>query len=84
MQRQHPHPGLEQPLDQHPVAALDRDDLDLKQTSASHNAAIPVLVVRERLGQQPLAGLVSDQHVVLLRRPVDPRVRLPIDHSFRS
>ena len=72
MQRQHPHPGLEQPLDQHPVAALDRDDLNVKAKQRVAQRGDPLLVVRERLGQQPLAGLVSDQQIVLLRRPIDP------------
>jgi hypothetical protein len=32
----------------------------------------PLLVMRERGGQQLLARLVANQHVVLIRRPVNP------------
>jgi hypothetical protein len=72
MQRQHAHPGFEQPLDQHPAAALDRDDVDLEADQRVAQRGDPLLVVHERLSQQPLSGLVGDQDVVLLRRPINP------------
>ncbi len=74
MQRQHPHPGLEQPLDQHSVTALDRDDINLEAGQGVAQRDDPLLVVHERLRQQLPAVLISDQHVVLLRGPVDPGV----------
>ncbi len=80
MQRQHPHPSLQQPIDQQPVRALNRDQVDLKARQRRAQAADPVLAVRERRGQQLLPGRVLDQHIVLLRRPFDPRAvthRLP-------
>ena len=38
MQRQDAHPGLQQPLDQHAVGTLDRDDLDLEAAPAPRTA----------------------------------------------
>jgi hypothetical protein len=38
---QHPQPFLEEPLDQHTITSFDRDDINVKQSSASHNAVIP-------------------------------------------
>ena len=38
MQRQHPHPGVQQPIDQQPVGALDRDHLNLKALKRRHTA----------------------------------------------
>jgi hypothetical protein len=72
MQRQHLHPSLQQPFDQHAVRALDRDDLHLKTHQRIAQRGDPGLVMRERLTQQRVAGVIGDQDVVLLRRPVDP------------
>jgi hypothetical protein len=72
--RQHPQPRIEEPLDQHPVRALDRDQLDLQAHERAAQRPQPRFVMRERGGQQLLARLVGDQHIVLLRRPVDARV----------
>jgi hypothetical protein len=37
-----------------------------KRTSVRHNPRQPLLVVRERRRQHPLAGVVGDEHVVLV------------------
>jgi hypothetical protein len=72
MQRQHLHPRVQQPLDQHAVRALDRDDLHLKAHQRIAQRGDPALVVRKRLTEQRVAGVIGDQDVVLLRRPDDP------------
>jgi len=79
MQRQDAHPGLQQPLDQHPVGPLDRDHLNPKTCQRRAQRAHAVLVVRERRRQQLLTGWILDQHVVLLRSPIDPRA---ITHRY--
>ena len=83
MQRQYPQPHVQQPLDQHPVRALDRHQLDAVAHERAAQRPQPGLVVRERARQQPLARLVADQHVVLLRRPVDARV-ITTFHRYSS
>src|ERR1039458_5571949 len=72
MQRQHLHPRLQQPFDQHAVRALDRDDLYLEAHQRIAQGGDPSLVMRKRLTQQLVAGVIGDQDIVLLRRPVDP------------
>jgi len=72
-QRQHPHPRFEQPVDQQPIGPLDRDHLDREAHQCRAQRAHAILVVRERRRHQLLSGRVLDQHVVLLRAPVDPR-----------
>jgi hypothetical protein len=74
MQGQHPQTGVQQPLNQQPVRALDRDQLHLQAHQRAAQRPQPCLVVRERGRQQLLARLVLHEHVVLLRRPVDARV----------
>jgi hypothetical protein len=74
MQRQNPQPRVQQPLDQQPIRPLNRDQPHLVTHQRAAQAAHPDLVVRERRGQDPLARLISDQHVVLLRRPIDARI----------
>jgi hypothetical protein len=74
MQRQHPQPRIQQPLDQQPVRALDRDQLHLEPHEHATQRPQSLLVVRERGGQQLLARLVGHQHVMLLRRPVNADV----------
>ena len=49
MQRQHEQPGLEQPLNQHPIAALDRDDLHVKAAKRVAQRGDPLLVVRRHV-----------------------------------
>lgn len=71
MQRQHPQPDVKQPLDQQPIRPLDRDQRDLEPHQRATQQPEPVLVVREAAREQPLAHRVRDQHVVLLRRPID-------------
>jgi hypothetical protein len=73
VQRQHPHPGVQQPVDEQPVGALDRHHLHVKAHQRRAQRAHAILIVRECRGQQFLAAWVLDQHVVLLRGPVDPR-----------
>ena len=74
MQRQDPQPGVQQPLDQQPVGPLDRDQRHLVAHQCAAQPPHPGLVVRERRGQNPLARLISDQHVMLLGRPIDARI----------
>jgi hypothetical protein len=74
VQRQHPQPRVQQPLDQQPVRALDRDQLHLQPHERATQRPQARFIVRERGGQQLLARLVGDQHVVLLRRPVNTGV----------
>jgi hypothetical protein len=69
--RDHAKPGVEQPLDQHPVRPLDRDPHHLQPHKRPAQSLEPRLVVRERGSQQLLARFVSDEHVVLLRRPIN-------------
>ena len=75
MQRQHPQPRVQQPLDQQPVRPLDRDQLHPQPHQLPAQRPQPLLVVRERRRQQLLARLVGYQHVVLVRRPVNPGSR---------
>ena len=70
MQRQHLHAGVEEPLDQHAVWPLDRDQVNLHLHQRPAQRQQPGLVVGKRRRQQLLAGLVGDAHVVLLSRPV--------------
>ena len=74
MQREHPQPRVQQPLDQQPVRPLDRDQRNLQPHQLPAQPPQPLLVVRERGREQFLARLVGDQHVVLVRRPVNPGV----------
>jgi hypothetical protein len=74
MQRQDPQPRVQQPLDQQPIRPVDRDQAHLVTHQCAAQTAHPGLVVRERRGQDPLARLISDQHVVLLGRPIDARI----------
>ena len=74
MQGEHPQPGVQQPLDQHPVRALDRHQLHVQPHQLAAQRPQPRLVMRKRRGQQLLAGRVLHDHVVLLGRPVDARV----------
>ncbi len=83
MQRQNPQPRVQQPLDQQPVGPLDRDQAHPVAHQGAAQAAHPGLIVRERRGQDPLARLISDQHVVLLGRPIDARIG-PSHHNFNS
>jgi len=56
------------------IGPLDRHHLDLEAGQRAHNVLTTALVMRERRREQLLAGGILDQHVVLLRRPIDPRV----------
>ena len=79
--RQHPQPGIQQPLDQHPIRPLDRYELCVHSLQRAAQPAEPSLVVRERGRQKLLARLIADQHVVLLRRPVNTGV---VTHQYSS
>jgi hypothetical protein len=67
-------PGVQQPLDQQSVRALDRDQLHIQAHERFAQRGQPALVVRERRGQERLARLVSHEQVVLLRRPINAGV----------
>ena len=82
MQRKDPQPRVQQPLDQRPVGPLDRDQRHLVTHEGAAQAPHPGLVVRERRGQDLLARLISDHHVVLLGRPIDARIGT--SHHFNS
>ena len=74
MDRHHPQPGVQQPLDQDSVRPLDRDQLHLQTHERVAQRDQPALVVRERRGEDSLARLVSHEQVVLLRRPINAGV----------
>src|SRR5204863_316046 len=59
---------------QQPVGPLDRDQLHLQAHQRSAQGPQTLLIVRERRRQQPLARRVRDEHIVLLRRPVNAGV----------
>jgi hypothetical protein len=71
MQGEHPQPRVQQPLDQHPVRTLHRHQPHLQPHQLPAQRSQPLLIMRERRGQQLLARRIRDQHVVLLRRPVN-------------
>ena len=71
VQRQQSQPRVQQPLDQQPVGALDRDQPNLEAHKRAAQRPQPRLVVREAAREQFLASLVLDQHIMFLRRPVD-------------
>ena len=73
-QRQDPQTRVQQPLDQQPVAPLDRDQPHLVAHERAAQRPQPRLVMHERGGQDLLARLIRNQHVVLLGRPVDARI----------
>ena len=50
MQRQHPQPRVQQPLDQQPVRPLHGDQLHLQAHQLPAQRPQPLLVVRERCG----------------------------------
>jgi hypothetical protein len=81
MQGQHSEPRIQEPLDQQPVGTLDRDQRHLVAHERPAQRPQPDFVVRERGGQELLAGLVGDQHVVFLGRPIDARVVTSHRHS---
>jgi hypothetical protein len=74
VQRQHPQPRVQQPLDQQPVRTLDRDQRHLQTDKLAAQRPQSFLVVRKRGRQKLLARLVGDQHVVLLGRPINTGV----------
>ncbi len=74
MQRQNPQPRVQQPLDEQPVGPLDRDQFDLQTHQLAAQRPHTLLVVRERRRQQPLSRRVRDEHIVLLRRPINAGV----------
>jgi hypothetical protein len=76
MQGQHPQPGVQQPLHQQPVRSLDRDQRHPQAQQLPAQRPQPLLVVRERRGQQLLARRISDEHIVLIRRPINAGVTL--------
>ncbi len=75
MDRQHLDPGGEQPADQEPVGALDREPLDLLLQQQVDQLADPLLVMDDRLLAEQCAVLVSDADVMLLAGPVQARHR---------
>lgn len=68
--RDHPQPSVKQPLDHRPIRALDRDELYIQPQQRVAQRGQARFVTRERRGQKPLSRFV-DQHLVLLRRPVN-------------
>src|SRR5450755_1970065 len=71
MQRQDPQPRVQEPVHQHPIRALDRDQLDLHLHQHPAQRPQPGLIVRERGSQKLIARRVTDAHIMLLRRPID-------------
>jgi hypothetical protein len=84
MQRQHPQPRIQQPLDQQPVPPLDRDQTDVQPHERPAQPDESLLVMHERRAEHLHASLVGHDHVVLLRRPIDPGVPTPHLHLLRS
>jgi hypothetical protein len=67
------HACLQEPLDEDPISALDRDPLHLESDQLAAERRDPGLLVRDEALPQPRAGLVDDADGVFLARPVDPR-----------
>ncbi len=74
MQRQRLQPRIRQPLDQQPVRALDRHQLNLQAHQRSAQPPQPRFLLHERRGQKLLARRVANQHIVLFRHPVNAAV----------
>ena len=74
MDRHHPQPCVQQPLDQQPVRSLDRDQLDVQLHERVAQRSQPALVMRERALKHALPISVLHEDVVLLRGPVDAGV----------
>lgn len=72
MQRQHPQTRVQQPLDQQPIRPLDRDQLHPQPDQLPAQRPHPLLVMRERRREQLLTRRISDAHIVLHRRPINP------------
>ena len=84
MQRQHPQPGVQQPLDQQPVRAARSRPASRSGARAGGTAtAAPPHHARTSRPAAPRPPLLHE-HVVLLRRPIDARVVLPIGTPLRS
>src|SRR5450755_3091191 len=71
MQRQDPQPRVQEPVHQHSIRALDRDQLDLHLHQHPAQRPQTGLIVRERGSQKLIARRVADAHIMLLRRPID-------------
>jgi integrase len=82
VQRQHAQTCIEQPLDQQHVRSLDRHQTDIQPHQSTTQRPQTLLVVRERRRQHLHASLIGHEHVVLLRRPIDPGI--PTRHPSPS
>ena len=59
MDRHHPQPGVQQPLDQQSIRAFDRDQLHLQPHKRFAQGRQPALVVREPRGQDRFARFAA-------------------------
>ena len=64
MDRQHGQTGVQQPLDEQTVRALDRDPDDTECHQRLAQPGDPSLIVRDGLAPQPLTLPVGDEHLV--------------------
>jgi hypothetical protein len=78
--RHHPQPAIQQPLDQPAIPTLNRDKHDLHAHQRAAQRWQAALVMRERRAQQLVAAGVLDEHVALLANPVQPR--MPLRHRW--
>jgi hypothetical protein len=76
MQRKYPQPRVQEPLDQQPLRPLDRDQDNFQPNERPAQRAQSLLVMRERRREHLDAVAVGHQHVVLIRRPIDPGIPL--------
>ena len=74
VQRQHPQARVQEPLDHQPVRPLHRDQLHPQPHQRPAQRPQPPLVMRERSREQLLARRIRDEHIMLLRRPIDASV----------
>ncbi len=74
--RQDGEAGIQQPVDQQAVGALDRNPLDAQGPHPGDQRPDPSLVVGEELARKLPARCVDHAKRVLLAGPVDPRRRL--------
>ena len=84
MQRQHPQAGIKQPLHQQPIRPLDRDQHHLHPHEHAAQPGQALLVMRIPRRQHLATVLVGHEHIVRLRRPIDPGIPTRHHHPPRS
>jgi hypothetical protein len=72
MQRHHHQAPIKQPLDQHAIRPLDRDQPDLQPDQPRAQRAQPALVMPIPPALHDPPSLIDHAHRVLLTGPIDP------------